>query len=99
MDMTYQCSFEQKKPIIEQELLAIHFAISQFCPYIYGMEFVVGTDHRPLVYLFNLKYQSSKLTKIRLQMSEYNFSIEYIKDKDNVGEDASSRISFDVRIF
>lgn len=84
---------EQKKPTIEQELIAIYFAINQFRPYVYGTEFVVRTDHRPLVYLFNMKDPSSKLTNIRLKLSEYNFSIEYIKGKNNVGADALSRIS------
>lgn len=86
---------EQKKPTIEQELFAIYFAINQFRPYVYGTKFVVKTDHRPLVYLFNMKDPSSKLTNIRLKLSEYNFTIEHIKGKDNVGADALSRISID----
>lgn len=79
---------EQKKPTIEQELIAIFFAITQFRPYVYGNEFVVKTDHRPLVYLFNMKDPSSKLTNIRLKLAEYNFVIEHIKGKNNVGADA-----------
>lgn len=86
---------EQKKPIIELELLAIHFAITQFRPYVYGTSFTVRSDHRPLVYLFNIKDPSSKLTRIRLELSEYNFNVEYIKGKDNVGADALSRLSID----
>lgn len=84
---------EQKKPIIELELLAIHFAITQFRPYVYGTSFTVRSDHRPLVYLFNIKDPSSKLTRIRLDLSEYNFTVEYIKGKNNVGADALSRLS------
>lgn len=84
---------EQKKPIIELELLAIHFAITQFRPYVYGTTFTVRSDHRPLVYLFNIKDPSSKLTRIRLELSEYNFTVEYIKGKNNVGADALSRVS------
>ena len=38
-----------------------------------------------------MKDPSSKLTKIRLELSEYNFTIEYIKGKINVAEDALSR--------
>lgn len=86
---------EQKKPTIEQELMAIHFAITQFRPYVYGTEFLVRSDHRPLVYLFNIKDPSSKLTKIRLELSEYNFTVEYIKGKSNIVADALSRISID----
>ncbi|XP_067633073.1 retrovirus-related Pol polyprotein from transposon 412 isoform X3 [Eurosta solidaginis] len=86
---------EQKKSIIELELLAIFFAIKQFRPYIYGTHFTVKSDHRPLVYLFNMKDPSSKLSRIRLELAEYNFTIEYIKGKTNVGADALSRITIE----
>ncbi|XP_067622234.1 retrovirus-related Pol polyprotein from transposon 412 isoform X2 [Eurosta solidaginis] len=86
---------EQKKAIIELELLAIHFAIKHFRPYVYGTNFTVKSDHRPLVYLFNMKDPSSKLSRIRLELSEYKFTIEYIKGKSNVVADALSRISID----
>ena len=40
-----------------------------------------------------MKDPSSKLTRIRLEFSEYNFVVEYIKGKTNVAADALSRIS------
>jgi hypothetical protein len=83
------------KPTIEKELLAIYWAIKYFRPYIYGTEFLVKSDHKPLVYLFSLKNPSSKLSNIRLELSEYSFSVEYIKGKTNVCADALSRISID----
>lgn len=86
---------EMNKPIIEKELLAIHFAITTFRPYLYGTHFTVMSDHRPLVYLYGLKDPSSKLTRIRLELEEYNFEVIHIKGKDNVVADALSRISFE----
>lgn len=86
---------ELNKPIIEKELLAIHFAITTLRPYLYGTKFTVRSDHRPLVYLYNMKDPSSKLTRIRLDLEEYNFEIIHIKGKDNVVADALSRISID----
>lgn len=83
----------RKKPIIDLELLAIHFAIKQFRPYVYGTEFTVRSDHRLLVHLFNMKDPSFKLTRIRLDLSEYYFTIEYIKGKSNIAADALSRIT------
>lgn len=83
---------EQKKPTIEQELIAIHWAIKHFKSYLYGYFFTVQTDHKPLVYLFNLKDPSSKLTRLRLELSEYNFAIEHIPGTKNVVADALSRI-------
>ena len=73
--------------------MAIHFAITTFRPYLYGTEFKVMSDHRPLVYLYGLKDPSSKLTRIRLELEEFNFVVHHIKGKDNVVADALSRIS------
>lgn len=86
---------ELNKPIIEKELLAIHFAITNFRPYLYGTHFTVYSDHRPLVYLYSLKDPSSKLTRIRLELEEYSFDVIHIKGKDNVVANALSRITFD----
>lgn len=84
---------ELNKPIIEKELLAIHFAITTFRPYLYGTHFTVKSDHAPLVYLYNMKNPASKLTRIRLELEEYDFTIIHIKGKDNVVADALSRIT------
>lgn len=83
---------EINKPIIEKELLAIHFAIKKLRPYLYGRSFTVRSDHKPLIYLYNLKNPSSKLTNLRLDLEEYDFIVEYIKGRDNVAADALSRI-------
>lgn len=84
---------ELNKPIIEKELLAIHFAITYLRPYLYGTKFLVRSDHRPLIYLYNMKNPASKLTRIRLDLGEFDFDIEHIKGTDNVAADALSRIS------
>ena len=42
-----------------------------------------------------MKDPSSRLTQIRLELSEYNFTVEYIKGKDNVGPDAEFSHDFD----
>lgn len=83
---------EKNKPIIEKELLAIHFTVTYLRPYLYGTKFTVRSDHRPLIYLYNMKNPASKLTRIRLDLEEYDFVIEYIKGIDNVTADALSRI-------
>lgn len=74
---------EANKSVIEQELTAIHWAINFFKPYIYGTKFLIKSDHKPLTYLFAMKNPSSKLTRMRLDLEEFDFEIEYIKSKDN----------------
>lgn len=83
---------EKNKSVILKELTAIHWAIDYFKAYLYGRKFVIRTDHRPLVFLFNMKNPTSKLTRMRLDLEDFDFTIEYIQGKTNVTADALSRI-------
>ena len=84
---------EANKHIIEKELAAIHWAIMHYRPYLLGRKFIVRTDHRPLVYLFGMKDPSSKLTRMRIELEEFDFQVEFVPGKSNVVADALSRIS------
>lgn len=84
---------EKNYPVIEKELLAIVWSIKYFRPYLYGRKFKIRTDHKPLIYLFNMRDPSSRLMKFRLALEEYNFEVEYVKGSDNAAADALSRIS------
>lgn len=84
---------EANKSTIEKELTAIHWSINYFKPFLYGRKFIVKSDHRPLVYLFSMKNPSSKLTRMRLDLEEYDFEIKYVKGSENTGPDALSRIN------
>lgn len=86
---------EQNKSTIEQELIAIHWAIKQFRPYIYQKEFTVRSDHKPLVYLFGLKDPSSRLTRVRVDLEEHTFTVKHVPGKENVCADALSRINIE----
>lgn len=77
---------------IEKELLAIVWAVKHFRPYLFGRKFLIYTDHRPLVYLYGMSNPSSRLTKFRCQLEEYDFTVEYITGKRNTTADALSRI-------
>lgn len=76
---------------IEKELLAILFGVKTFRPYLYGHKFQIVTDHRPLVWLFNVKDPSSKLIRWRLKLEEYDYEIIYKQGKLNSNADALSR--------
>lgn len=92
-------SFKQtekhKHPMLK-ECIAIHWAVDHFKPYLIGRKFKVITDSRPLVYLFNMKNPTSKLTRMRLDLESFDFVIEYVKGKNNVCADALSRITLDI---
>lgn len=78
---------------IEKELAAVVWAVKYFRPYLFGRHFKIRTDHRPLVYLFNHSDPSSRLTKFRLCLQEYQYHIEYVKGSMNGPADALSRIT------
>lgn len=84
---------ERNYPTIEKELLAIVWSVKYFRPYLYGRKFKIQTDHRPLIYLFNMRDPSSRLLKFRLLLEEYNYVVEYIKGNRNSVADALSRIT------
>lgn len=77
---------------IEKELLAIHWATHYFKYYLYGRKFTIKTDHRPLVWLNNLKEPNLKLQRWKIQLNEFDFDIEFIKGKENCLADGLSRI-------
>lgn len=73
-------------------MLAIVWAIKHFKPYVYGQEFIVHSDHKPLVYLFNISEASDRLMRWRLLLEEYDFRVMYTPGKTNAVADALSRI-------
>lgn len=77
---------------IEKELLAIVWATKYFRPYLFGRKFKIMTDHRPLQWIMNIKEPNSRLTRWRLKLSEYDFSVIYKQGKYNCNADALSRI-------
>lgn len=76
----------------EREMLAIYWGIKQFRPYLYGIEFLVETDHKPLEWIYKAKDSFNKLYRWRVQLADYNFTVIYKPGKYNVNADALSRI-------
>lgn len=77
---------------IEKELLAIVWATKYFRPYLFGRKFKILTDHKPLQWVMNLKEPNSRLTRWRLKLSEYDFTVVYKQGKTNTNADALSRV-------
>lgn len=80
---------------IEKECLGVVFGLKTFRQYLLGKHFLLKTDHAPLVWLFGMNNPASRLTKFRLELEQFYFSIEYVKGRDNVVADALSRISIE----
>ena len=85
-------SAEVKYSTIEKELLAILFCVKQFQYCVYGRHFTVITDHKPLVWLHNVKDSTSRLKRWYFSLKEsYDFDIQYTPGRTNYVADALSR--------
>ena len=76
---------------MDRECFGIVWGIKKFAMYLYGKQFTLQTDHRPLQFLSGLKFESSRIMQWALALQSYNFKVEHIKGKDNVGADFLSR--------
>ncbi|XP_050703676.1 uncharacterized protein LOC126989161, partial [Eriocheir sinensis] len=82
---------ERRYAPIEREALAILFGISKFDFYLRGKEFILETDHKPLVYLHKSKCSNDRLLRWALQLQNYPFRLVHLAGRDNVGADFLSR--------
>jgi transposase InsO family protein len=78
--------------VTEKELTSIVWGIKVFRPYLFGQHFNIITDHRALVWLFNITDPGSRLTRWRLKLEEYQYTIHFKPGVNNTNADALSRI-------
>ena len=83
-------STERNYSVIQQECLAIIFALKQFRHYLLGCKFLLLTDHSPLQWLSSQKMEGL-LARWALVAREYDFTITYSKGTENQRADALSR--------
>ena len=83
-------STERNYSTSERELLAIVLAIEKFKQYLYGREFIIKTDHKPLQYLLTTDVPSPRLTRLQQRIKWYEFKIDYKDGKNNGNADALS---------
>ena len=82
---------------IEKEGLAIMFGLEKFSLYLWGRQFTLFTDHKPLMQIFGPKQSipvqtASRLQRWALQLSAFNYDIKYHTSKANANADALSRL-------
>ncbi|KAK7092391.1 hypothetical protein V1264_008140 [Littorina saxatilis] len=82
---------EQRYSTVERECLAIVWAVDKFSRYLYGQEFMLETDHRPLTYLKQSKLKNGRLTRWALALQEHKFQIVPIAGQSNIEADVLSR--------
>lgn len=84
---------EMKYSTFDRELLGVHLAIRHFRYMLEGRQFVIYTDHKPLVYAMS---KATDLWSARQQrqlsaISEFSTDIRHISGKKNIVADCLSR--------
>ncbi|XP_048257540.1 uncharacterized protein K02A2.6-like [Haliotis rufescens] len=99
---------EQRYANIEREMLAVVFGCERFHTYLYGKQFIVETDHKPLemIHLKNLSAAPQRLQRMLLRVQPYDVTIKYRPGSMMEVADALSRspgktsktIDLDIRV-
>ena len=90
--LSHQLSPTQSRwSTIEREAYAVVHALDHLRCYLWGAEFTVYTDHRPLTSFFRSTFRNAKLERWAMRVSEYGCPIEYRPGKNNVRADMLSR--------
>ncbi|KAL1131186.1 hypothetical protein AAG570_012422 [Ranatra chinensis] len=83
---------ESRYSAIERELLGVVWAVEHFRPYVWGRQFRIKTDHKPLVWIEGLRETSARITRWKERLAPYAFQITHTKGRDNVVADCLSRM-------
>ena len=83
---------ERNYSATEGECFAVVWAVRTLRPYVEGTTFTVRTDHDALRWLMSLTKSSGRLTRWRLRMAEYDFTIQYRPGRVHQVPDALSRL-------
>ena len=82
---------ESRYSVTDREALAVVRACRHFYHFLWAHKFHINTDHLPLTSVFSRRTKSPRMSRWALEMRDYNFTISYVKGKDNVVADELSR--------
>ena len=82
---------EKNYSTIEKEGLAVFWALQKFHVYLYGREFTLRTDHKPLLYLGQADRLNPRLKRWALLIGLYRFRPEHVPGPENCIPDLLSR--------
>ena len=82
---------ETKYAEVEQECLAIVWAISKLRQCLYGKEFILETDRKAQTWVNQAKMTDSRVLRWALSMQPFRYVCRSIRGVDNVGADLLSR--------
>ena len=74
-----------------KEAFALVLAVRHWNVYLAGTKFTLNSDHNPLTFLRTQKDPRGKIGRWIFELEEFDYTIRYIRGKDNVKADALSR--------
>ena len=88
-------SAENRYAQLEKEGLAIIFGVKRFHQYLYGQQFLINSDQKPLKNLFSEERPIPQLASARIQhwahiLSAYDYSMAYHPGSDHANADLLS---------
>jgi transposase InsO family protein len=88
---------QQRYGQIQKEALSIIYGLKKFHQYLYGREFILVTDHEPLVAMLGPKkgvpaLAANRLARWALLLNQYQYTVEYRPTKKHGNADALSRL-------
>ena len=88
---------EKRYSQLDKEALAIMFGVKRYHQYLYGRHFIIHSDHKPLMFIFDESKAvpptaSARIQRWALTLSGYTYSIRYRAGREHANADSLSRL-------
>ena len=81
-----KCTYSQT----EKEALELVWGCERFHMYLYGVEFTLLTDHKPLEVMYSTNCRNSaRIERWVLRLQPYRFKVQYVPAKQNIADPLS----------
>lgn len=82
---------ELRWTVTEQEFFAVIYSLKKFETYLRGARLVIRTDHKPLVFVKQMKLFNARIARWIQFLEQFDYKVEHVRGVDNQGVDILSR--------
>ncbi len=87
---------ERRYSQTEKEALALVWACERFHAYLYGAEFELITDHKPLQFIYSPRSKpSARIERWVLRMQPYMYTVKHVAGRNNIADCLSRLLKVD----